>query len=67
MKENITSKLVHCKNPKCHTLHENLDGTGYCESCWPETQYARGTGTIIVEVRYDDHPYQPQKVEKNDL
>jgi hypothetical protein len=57
VKENITAKLVHCKNPQCHVTHENLDGTGYCESCWPETQYAR----------YERHPYQPQKVEENEL
>jgi hypothetical protein len=42
--------LVYCKNPQCHTLHENLDGTGYCESCWPDTQYAH-------------HPFQPMKEE----
>jgi hypothetical protein len=48
--------LVYCKNPQCHTLHENLDKSGYCESCWPETQYARG---------YENHPYQPQPIKDN--
>jgi hypothetical protein len=60
VKENITAKLVHCKNPQCHVLHENLDGSGYCESCWPETQYARVNG-------YEDHPFQPQRIKENDL
>ena len=40
MKENITRIIIQC--PGCFEYHNDLDGTGYCETCEPLNHYARG-------------------------